>query len=170
MAAPTPVSSLVHSRTLVTAGFFLLYRFFDLNFRINILLLSLIFSFCTILYAGVNGLTELDFKKIIALSTLRQISLIFIRLCLSLKILSFFHLFTHAYFKRLLFIRVGVIIHLFFNNQDLRNYSIIFIRILKIGFFLRIFSLTGLFFSSGFYRKDYILEKIFLIISPILLL
>jgi len=170
IAAPTPVSSLVHSRTLVTAGFYLLYRFFERNYNLYIIYYRLIFSFCTILYAGLNGLTEIDFKKIIALSTLRQISLIFIRLRLRLKIISFFHLFTHAYFKRLLFIRVGIVIHLFFNNQDSRNYRLIFSNILKIGFFLRIFSLTGLFFSSGFFRKDFILEKIFLRIRPFYIL
>lgn len=162
IAAPTPVSSLVHSRTLVTAGFYLLFRFFEVNQSYNLIFLTLIFSFCTILYAGINGLTERDFKKIIALSTLRQISLIFISLRLELKLISFFHLFTHAYFKRLLFISVGAIIHIFFNNQDLRNYNLIFSNSIKIGIFLSIFSLTGLFFSSGFFRKDFILEKIFL--------
>ena len=76
--------------------------------------------------------------------------------------MSYFHLFTHAFFKRVLFIRVGVIIHFFFNNQDIRNYNFLFLNILKARIILSVFSLIGLFFSSGFLRKDFILEKIFL--------
>jgi NADH-ubiquinone oxidoreductase chain 5 len=162
IAAPTPVSSLVHSRTLVTAGFYIIFRFSNFNSIFYISIILILFSYITILYSGINGLLELDFKKIIALSTLRQISLIFIRLRIEIKIISFFHLFTHAFFKSLLFIRVGCIIHLFFNNQDLRNYNIIFLNLLKLSLLFSIFSLIGIFFSSGFFRKDFILEKILL--------
>jgi NADH:ubiquinone oxidoreductase subunit 5 (subunit L)/multisubunit Na+/H+ antiporter MnhA subunit len=117
-----------------------------------------------------NGLLELDFKKIIALSTLRQISLIFIRLRIEIKIMSYFHLFSHAFFKRLLFIGVGIVIHYFFNNQDLRKYNLIIINILKLRIIFSLISLIGLIFSSGFYRKDYILEKIFLKSSSIFII
>jgi NADH-ubiquinone oxidoreductase chain 5 len=161
IAAPTPVSSLVHSRTLVTAGLYLLFRFFCINYRFTIVFITIIFSFVTLVYSGLNGLLEIDFKKIIALSTLSQLSLIFISLRIEIKIISYFHLFTHAFFKRVLFIRVGVIIHSFFNNQDLRSYNFLLTNILKATLFLSIFSLMGLFFSSGFLRKDFILEKIF---------
>jgi len=124
----------------------------------------------TLFYAGVNGLLEIDFKKIIALSTLRQLSLIFISISIEIKLIAFFHLFTHAFFKSLLFIRVGVVIHIFFNNQDLRNYNFLFINILKIRIFFSILSLIGLIFSSGFYSKDFILEKIFIKSSSLLVL
>lgn len=87
-----------------------------------------------------------------------------------MKIMSFFHLFTHAFFKSLLFIRVGAIIHFFFNNQDMRNYNLLFINMLKLSIFLSILSLIGLFFSSGFFRKDFILEKIFIKSSSLTLL
>jgi NADH:ubiquinone oxidoreductase subunit 5 (subunit L)/multisubunit Na+/H+ antiporter MnhA subunit len=140
----------------------LLFRFFCYNYSLSIIIITIIISFITLLYSGINGLLEIDFKKIIALSTLRQLSLIFIRLRIEIKIIAYFHLFTHAFFKRVLFISVGVIIHSFFNNQDIRNYNLIIINILKVSLFLSIFSLIGLFFSSGFFRKDFILEKIFL--------
>jgi NADH-ubiquinone oxidoreductase chain 5 len=162
IAAPTPVSSLVHSRTLVTAGFYLLFRFIIINDIIFINTIIVFFCLLTLLYSGLNGLLELDFKKIVALSTLRQISLIFISLLIEIKIMAYFHLLTHAFFKSLLFISVGFIIHFFFNNQDLRFYNISFINIIKLSFLFSIISLIGLLFSSGFLRKDYILEKVFL--------
>jgi len=170
IAAPTPVSSLVHSSTLVTAGFFLLFRFCLISSIIVINFFLLSRCLLTLFYAGVNGLLEIDFKKIIALSTLRQLSLIFISISIEIKLIAFFHLFTHAFFKSLLFIRVGVVIHIFFNNQDLRNYNFLFINILKIRIFFSILSLIGLIFSSGFYSKDFILEKIFIKSSSLLVL
>lgn len=120
------------------------------------------FSFFTLIYSGIFSLREIDVKKIIALSTLNQLAIIFLTLSFSLKILSFLHLNTHAIFKSLLFVNAGVIIHSHFNIQDSRkligysNYSnFCFFRI-----FLRTFRLIGLFFSSGFFSKDLILEKI----------
>lgn len=121
MAAPTPVSSLVHSSTLVTAGVYLLFRFFPSlrqypNFEVSIFYVGVIT--CTI--AGLSAIYENDLKKIIALSTLSQLGVMIIALGLGQPLLAFFHLVTHALFKALLFICAGTIIHRKQNNQDIR--------------------------------------------------
>jgi NADH-ubiquinone oxidoreductase chain 5 len=103
MAAPTPVSALVHSSTLVTAGVYLLIRFSpSFNYWLNIILLLV--SGLTIFMAGLRANFEFDLKKIIALSTLSQLGLITINTSTGLSGLAFFHLLTHALFKALLFI------------------------------------------------------------------
>lgn len=121
MAAPTPVSALVHSSTLVTAGVFLLIRFFPG--------LSVFYYFCPILFylgtatslmARLTALFENDLKKIIALSTLRQLGVMVFCLGLGQPHLRFYHLITHALFKALLFICAGTLIHSNFNIQDIR--------------------------------------------------
>ena len=124
MAAPTPVSALVHSSTLVTAGVYLLIRFspfLSTNFAACNILLFL--SCLTSLIAGLSALFETDIKKIIALSTLRQLGVIIISTALHIPELTFFHLITHAIFKALLFICAGTLIHAYYNNQDLRIFG-----------------------------------------------
>jgi NADH-ubiquinone oxidoreductase chain 5 len=96
MAAPTPVSSLVHSSTLVTAGVYLLIRF---NFLIKLNYYLLIFSLLTMLMSGLRALFETDMKKVIALSTLSQLGVMMFSLSVGIKELAFFHLMTHALFK-----------------------------------------------------------------------
>ena len=161
IAAPTPVSALVHSSTLVTAGVFLLIRFFNLITTLPVFLPTILFISClTILIAGLRALAECDLKKIIALSTLRQLGVIIRRLGLNSPNLAFFHLITHALFKALLFICAGSIIHFHAHGQDLRTignltpqipFTISCLLIANI-------SLCGLPFLSGFYSKDAILE------------
>lgn len=165
IAAPTPVSSLVHSSTLVTAGVYILIRFFyflkDSIFIINFLL---ILGLLTIIISGVRGIFEFDLKKIIALSTLRQLGFIISTLSLNLPDLAFFHLLTHACFKALIFICSGIFIHQFIENQDIRNLGLInknFSLSLCI-FNIANFSLIGFPFLSGFFSKDLILEIIIL--------
>lgn len=121
MAAPTPVSSLVHSSTLVTAGVYLLVRFYP-SLRVHSYFCFLIFyvGVVTCLMARFSALYENDLKKIVALSTLSQLGVMIMALGLGLPILSFFHLITHALFKALLFICAGTIIHNIQNNQDVR--------------------------------------------------
>ncbi len=160
IAAPTPVSSLVHSSTLVTAGVYLLCRYSRLIHSRVVEALILPFGIATMLMAGVSALFETDIKKIVALSTLRQLGLIISALGVSLSQVAIFHLLTHAYFKALLFMTVGNIIHLTDRFQDSR----------KTGSEPRIiaptllFSLTanfrliGLPFIAGFYSKDLIME------------
>lgn len=159
IAAPTPVSSLVHSSTLVTAGVYLLFRFrprFS-NELMNILLFSSLF---TIFIAGIAANFEYDLKKIIALSTLSQLGIIITILCLGDRNLAFFHLLIHALFKALLFICAGAIIHNFRNCQDIRYIGglIHFIPLTCACLNIRNFALCGLPFLSGFYSKDLIAE------------
>jgi NADH-ubiquinone oxidoreductase chain 5 len=162
MAAPTPVSSLVHSSTLVTAGVYLLFRFSELlanRANLSYLLNAGIF---TIIMAGARALKELDIKKIVALSTLRQLGLIIATLGLGMYETAYFHLLTHAFFKALLFMAVGNIIHLSSDYQDLRKIRLMdFCYPVSLSFSLVAnCSLCGLPFIAGFYSKDLILELI----------
>nr|YP_009185951.1 NADH dehydrogenase subunit 5 [Scaphidium quadrimaculatum]ALO70880.1 NADH deshydrogenase subunit 5 [Scaphidium quadrimaculatum] len=159
MAAPTPVSSLVHSSTLVTAGIYLLIRF---SFALNtvVLLLLLFIGTMTMFMAGLGANFEFDLKKIIALSTLSQLGLMMSILALGEWELSFFHLLTHALFKATLFMCAGCMIHNLNNCQDIRFMgSLIFSMPLTCSIFLiSNLALCGLPFLSGFYSKDLILE------------
>lgn len=121
MAAPTPVSALVHSSTLVTAGVFLLIRFYPFLASLAIFNKILLFmAVSTILIAGIRASTECDIKKIIALSTLSQLGIIMIRIALGAPDFALFHIITHALFKALLFICAGEIIALHSHAQELR--------------------------------------------------
>nr|AHA52542.1 NADH dehydrogenase subunit 5 [Ichneutes sp. QL-2013] len=159
MAAPTPVSSLVHSSTLVTAGVYLLIRFFNLlNY---VILITLMFFSCfTMIMASLNALIEYDLKKIIALSTLSQLGLMIFTISIKLPLISFFHLNTHAMFKSLLFLCSGIIIHNYFNIQDIRFISFLNLNMPSTSMIFNMASLTlsGLPFMSGFYSKDLIIE------------
>nr|QWB85658.1 NADH dehydrogenase subunit 5 [Sarmydus sp. N117] len=159
MAAPTPVSSLVHSSTLVTAGVYLLIRF-NLAFSGYLLFVLLFISMMTMFMSGLGANFEFDLKKIIALSTLSQLGLMMSILALGSYYLSFFHLLTHALFKALLFMCAGGIIHSMGNNQDIRYMGNLFKLMPLTCSFLNIcnFSLCGLPFLSGFYSKDLIAE------------
>lgn len=121
MAAPTPVSSLVHSSTLVTAGVYLLVRFYP-SLRVHSYFCYFLFyvGVITCLIARFSALYENDLKKIVALSTLSQLGVIVMALGLGFPMLRFFHLITHALFKALLFVCAGTIIHSMQNNQDIR--------------------------------------------------
>nr|QUS64007.1 NADH dehydrogenase subunit 5 [Zoodes fulguratus] len=159
MAAPTPVSSLVHSSTLVTAGVYLLIRF-NFSFSKELMYFLLIISSLTMFMSGLGANFEFDLKKIIALSTLSQLGLMMSILALGSYQLAFFHLLTHALFKALLFMCAGNIIHVMGNCQDIRYMgSLIFqLPITCVFFNICNFSLCGLPFLSGFYSKDLIVE------------
>lgn len=166
IAAPTPISALVHSSTLVTAGVYLFIRFeFLFSNQIFILNIILIIVGITILISGVSALFEIDIKKIIAFSTLSQLRLIIIIVIIGDRNLSFFHIITHALYKALLFLCSGIFIHEHLENQDVRNYShIIKINIFVVGIFLVCrLSLAGFPFLRGFYSKDLILEYMYII-------
>nr|YP_010254111.1 NADH dehydrogenase subunit 5 [Scaphidium formosanum]QTZ18652.1 NADH dehydrogenase subunit 5 [Scaphidium formosanum] len=159
MAAPTPVSSLVHSSTLVTAGIYLMIRF---NYALSnlILLLLLFIGTMTMFMAGLGANFEFDLKKIIALSTLSQLGLMMSILSLGEWELSFFHLLTHALFKATLFMCAGCVIHNLSNCQDIR-YMGGLIKMMPLTcmiFLVCNLALCGLPFLSGFYSKDLILE------------
>nr|QXG19122.1 NADH dehydrogenase subunit 5 [Drosophila bifasciata] len=162
MAAPTPVSALVHSSTLVTAGVYLLIRF-------NILLstswmgqLLLLLSGLTMFMAGLGANFEFDLKKIIALSTLSQLGLMMSILSMGFYKLAMFHLLSHALFKALLFMCAGAIIHNMNNSQDIRLMGGLSIHmpLTSACFNVSNLALCGMPFLAGFYSKDMILEVV----------
>nr|YP_009441663.1 NADH dehydrogenase subunit 5 [Byturus ochraceus]AOY39182.1 NADH dehydrogenase subunit 5 [Byturus ochraceus] len=159
MAAPTPVSSLVHSSTLVTAGVYLLIRF-NFAFSNNLMMLLLFISSMTMFMSGLGANFEFDLKKIIALSTLSQLGLMMSILALGDYKLAFFHLLIHALFKALLFMCAGNIIHNMGNCQDIRFMGSLVNQMPLTCTYMNIcnLSLCGLPFFSGFYSKDLIVE------------
>nr|YP_010251421.1 NADH dehydrogenase subunit 5 [Carios vespertilionis]QTW91418.1 NADH dehydrogenase subunit 5 [Carios vespertilionis]QTW91431.1 NADH dehydrogenase subunit 5 [Carios vespertilionis] len=164
MAAPTPVSSLVHSSTLVTAGVYLLIRLdvlFSFFFFSNALLYI---SLLTMLMSGLGALFEMDLKSIIALSTLSQLGLMMLILSVGGSILSFYHLLTHAIFKAMLFLCAGFMIHSSLSFQDIRYLGWFYKTnpVVGVCFSLANLALFGMPFLSGFYSKDLILEFIYL--------
>lgn len=162
IAAPTPVSALVHSSTLVTAGVYLLIRFNFLFLDTYITKFLLLISGLTIFIAGLGANFEFDLKKIIALSTLRQLGLIIRTLSIGFYKLTFFHLLTHALFKALLFICAGAIIHNIKNSQDIRDMGglVISMPLTLINLNVANLALCGFPFLAGFYSKDLILEMV----------
>lgn len=167
IAAPTPVSALVHSSTLVTAGVYLLVR---IESRANRRILRI--GIATIIIAGATALYEVDRKKVVALSTLRQLGLIIACLGVGAWRIAYFHILTHAAFKSLLFVRQGRIIHRSGGFQDLRIYPLVArgIPITSISATIRGIRLCGIPFIRGFYSKDAFLEAIICIeINPALI-
>nr|ALO77184.1 NADH deshydrogenase subunit 5 [Carpelimus sp. CAR01] len=161
MAAPTPVSSLVHSSTLVTAGIYLLIRFYN-GLNNSCLMFLLFIGVMTMFMAGLGANYEFDLKKIIALSTLSQLGLMMSILALGELNLSFFHLLTHALFKATLFMCAGSMIHLLLDCQDIRFMGNLIIQMPMTCMIFNIsnLSLCGFPFLAGFYSKDLILEFI----------
>nr|YP_010744249.1 NADH dehydrogenase subunit 5 [Epicauta obscurocephala]WET56774.1 NADH dehydrogenase subunit 5 [Epicauta obscurocephala] len=159
MAAPTPVSSLVHSSTLVTAGVYLLIRF-SYSLNDDMLMLLLFISSMTMFMSGLGANFEFDLKKIIALSTLSQLGLMMVILSLGEYKLAFFHLLTHALFKALLFMCAGNVIHSMSNCQDIRYMGSLTLAMPLTCTFMNIcnLSLCGIPFLSGFYSKDLMAE------------
>lgn len=164
IAAPTPVSALVHSSTLVTAGIFLIIRVTSsVKLTTPLMLITLLTALFTAVIAGLAATIEPDVKKLIALSTLRQLGIIIFRIAINNNKVAFFHLISHARFKALLFIRAGWILVIARHKQDIRdlgelnlvsNSSLIIITLASIR-------LIALPFLSGFYSKDIILENYF---------
>lgn len=161
IAAPTPVSALVHSSTLVTAGVYLLIRFRYLFNNLNCEFFVYIGTI-TMFVAGLGAIFEFDLKRVIALSTLSQLGFIIGVLFIGYPVLRFFHLLIHAFFKALLFLCAGLIIHIAGNNQDLRVIGGIYkcIPWTYTSFLISSISICGIPFISGFYSKDMILEVI----------
>lgn len=162
IAAPTPVSALVHSSTLVTAGIYLIIRInciTEIDESVKSILLF--FGSITCFLGGGAAIFEYDLKKIIALSTLSQLGLIVFTLGLGYPNLALFHLFTHALFKALLFLSAGRFLICTFSCQDIRYIGRICRTLPFCGVILNIciICLIGLPFLSAFYSKHAILDK-----------
>lgn len=160
MAAPTPVSALVHSSTLVTAGIFILIR---LSSQISLFSDYLLFIGLMTLFIGrIRACGSYDMKKIVAFSTLSHLGFMVVCLSSRVQLLAFFHLIVHARFKALLFICVGSLIVLNNHSQDLRQ-----VRYSKFNLFLiwgsiiSVIRLCGFPFFAGFFSKDFIIEYFF---------
>jgi NADH-ubiquinone oxidoreductase chain 5 len=161
MEGPTPVSALIHAATMVTAGVFLIIRCSSiLEHSPRILYLIAIWGGITALASGTIGTVQNDIKKIIAYSTCSQLGYMILACGLSYYNIAFFHLFNHAFFKALLFLSAGSVIHLMSNEQDIRRLGglaslspFVYVNVL-IGSL----ALAGFPFLSGFYSKDLIIE------------
>nr|YP_002117900.1 NADH dehydrogenase subunit 5 [Gastrimargus marmoratus]ACA28974.1 NADH dehydrogenase subunit 5 [Gastrimargus marmoratus] len=162
MAAPTPVSALVHSSTLVTAGVYLLIRFNSMLLIYDFGWYVLFIGCLTMFMSGLGANFEFDLKSIIALSTLSQLGLMMSILSMGFSDLAFFHLLTHALFKALLFMCAGSMIHNLCDSQDIRFMGSIihFMPLTSVCFNVSSLCLCGMPFLAGFYSKDLILEVV----------
>jgi len=159
IAAPTPVRSLVHRRTLVTAGVLLLIKFNILFLRGFYSRFIFFIGLTTIFIAGGSSFVEEDLKKVVALSTLSQIGISVAVFGLGAHTLSILHLISHGWFKSLLFLQVGFFIHGGLGQQDPRDFFVgggFYFSQLQIK--ISLFALCGLFFTRGLLTKDLLLE------------
>lgn len=161
MEGPTPVSALIHAATMVTAGVFLIIRFSPLlEYNSFILFIFVIVGSMTAFFASIVGTFQNDLKKVIAYSTCSQLGYMIFVCGISYYHVSLFHLVNHAFFKALLFLSAGSVIHALANEQDMRRMGSL-IRFLPITYslmFIGSLALIGFPFLTGFYSKDLILE------------
>jgi NADH-quinone oxidoreductase subunit L len=165
MEGPTPVSALIHAATMVTAGVFLVVRCSPLfEFSQTVLNLVAIVGMITAIFAASVALVQNDIKKIVAYSTCSQLGYMFFAAGVGAYHVAMFHLFTHAFFKALLFLGSGSVIHAFKDEQDIRNMGGVRKKIPYTYVFMLIgtLALTGFPFLSGFYSKDAIIEFAYL--------
>jgi NADH-quinone oxidoreductase subunit L len=164
MEGPTPVSALIHAATMVTAGVFMVARFSPLfEYAPAALSVVIVIGAMTAFFAATVGLVQNDIKRIIAYSTCSQLGYMFVALGVGAYSAGIFHLFTHAFFKALLFLGAGSVIHAMHHEQDirhmggLRRYIPVTTAIMAIG----TLALTGFPFTAGYYSKDAIIEAAF---------
>ena len=164
MEGPTPVSALIHAATMVTAGVFLLIRCSPLiEYAPKALIVITIIGACTAFMAATIGVVQNDIKKVIAYSTCSQLGYMVFACGISNYATSLFHLMNHAFFKALLFLSAGCIIHAMADEQDMRKLGGL-IRNLPYTYSVMLIgslSLMGFPFLTGYYSKDAILELAF---------
>ena len=162
MEGPTPVSALIHAATMVTAGVYLLMRASPLiEYSSTVLILCLWIGSITTVFSSLVGLFQQDIKKVIAYSTMSQLGMMVIAVGLSSYNVALFHLVNHAFYKGLLFLGAGAVIHAVTDNQDFRKYGglIGFLPLTYSVMLIASLSLVAFPFMTGFYSKDFILES-----------
>ena len=162
MEGPTPVSALIHAATMVTAGVYLLMRVSPLiEYSSTVLILCLWVGAITTVFSSLIGLFQQDIKKVIAYSTMSQLGMMVIAIGLSSYNIALFHLVNHAFYKGLLFLGAGSVIHAVADNQDFRKYGglISYLPLTYSVMLIASMSLVAIPFMTGFYSKDFILES-----------
>jgi len=162
MEGPTPVSALIHAATMVTAGVYLLMRSSPLiEYSNTVLLLCLWIGAITTVFSSLIGLFQQDIKKVIAYSTMSQLGMMVIAIGLSSYNVAIFHLVNHAFYKGLLFLGAGAVIHAVADNQDFRRYGGLkpFLPLTYSVMLIASLSLVAFPFMTGFYSKDFIIES-----------
>jgi NADH-ubiquinone oxidoreductase chain 5 len=162
MEGPTPVSALIHAATMVTAGVYLLMRSSPLiEYSSTVLMLCLWLGAITTVFSSLIGLFQQDIKKVIAYSTMSQLGMMVIAVGLSSYNVALFHLVNHAFYKALLFLGAGAVIHAVADNQDFRRYGGLrpFLPLTYSVMLIASLSLVAFPFMTGFYSKDFILES-----------
>jgi NADH-ubiquinone oxidoreductase chain 5 len=162
MEGPTPVSALIHAATMVTAGVYLLMRSSPLiEYSSTLLLLCLWLGAITTVFSSLIGLFQQDIKKVIAYSTMSQLGMMVIAVGLSSYNIALLHLINHAFYKGLLFLGAGAVIHAVADNQDFRKYGglISYLPLTYSVMLIASLSLVAFPFMTGFYSKDFILES-----------
>lgn len=162
MEGPTPVSALIHAATMVTAGVYLLMRTSPLiEYSSTVLVLCLWLGAITTVFSSLIGLFQQDIKKVIAYSTMSQLGMMVIAVGLSSYNVALFHLVNHAFYKGLLFLGAGAVIHAVADNQDFRKYGGLrpFLPLTYSVMLIASLSLVAFPFMTGFYSKDFILES-----------
>src|SRR5271154_5186019 len=162
MEGPTPVSALIHAATMVTAGVYLLMRTSPLiEYSSTVLILCLWVGAITTVFSSLIGLFQEDIKKVIAYSTMSQLGMMVIAIGLSSYNVALFHLVNHAFYKGLLFLGAGAVIHAVSDNQDFRKYGGLksFLPLSYSVMLIASLSLVAFPFMTGFYSKDFILES-----------
>lgn len=159
---PTPVSALIHAATLVTAGVYLLLRSSPLiEYGPTALIIITFVGALTAFFAASTGLLQNDIKRVIAYSTCSQIGYLFMACGLSQYNTAIFHLVNHAFFKALLFLAAGAVLHATYDQQDQRYLGglIGFLPFTYVSILIGSLSLMAIPFMTGFYSKDLILEQ-----------
>ena len=162
MEGPTPVSALIHAATMVTAGVYLLMRTSPLiEYSSTVLMLCLWIGAITTVFSSLIGLFQQDIKKVIAYSTMSQLGMMVIAVGLSSYNIALFHLVNHAFYKGLLFLSAGAVIHAWADNQDFRKYGGLrpFLPLTYSVMLIASLSLVAFPFMTGFYSKDFIIES-----------